>query len=106
MNKTVLFKVKPGKLEAWKEWCAFLQTKEDEVLETLVWEGWNRESAYIFETSNSSYVLGVSHSMADNIRPSDKSVELNVLHENKVKECLERISTGTVGYDFEIGSEK
>lgn len=102
--KTVLFKVKPDKLETWQEWAATLKTRESEVLETLKEENCTRELGVLFTVGYEHYVYMAMEFDGPEL-PSNQDVELNRQHRAKLKECLEPVAKGEVLYDFRRKNE-
>lgn len=97
--KQRLFKVKPGKLEEWREWSEVLRAREAEVLDTLQQENASRELATLFTVGNEHFVyMAMEFSAAE--QPADMNVELNQLHRKHLTECLEPIAKGEPLYDF------
>jgi hypothetical protein len=98
--KAKLFKVKEGKLELWREWCAFLNQHTEEVLETLGQERVSRESCLLFLLNDTYYVVGMSEWFATPVKSDDR--ELNVKHRAMLTECLEPVDRCETLYDFKL----
>lgn len=97
--KQRLFKVKPDKLEQWREWAAVLCVREAEVLDTLQQENASRELATLFTVGNEHFVYMAMEFLAEE-KSADMNVELNQLHRKNLTECLEPIAKGEPLYDF------
>lgn len=96
--KVRLFRLKKGKEQVWKDWCAYLCEHEDEAKETMRYEETTMEGCFMFEKDGSWYVLGYQEG---GVRPADVNVEMNRLHKEKLRECLEAVDAVEVGYHFE-----
>lgn len=79
--KYKLLKIKPGKIDQWKSWCAKLQGEyHEEAIRTLVEEENIRESIILI----GEYVL---YGMEGNLKPGS-DCELNLEHRRNVRDCL------------------
>ena len=88
--KAKLFKIKEGKLEAWKEWCTKLSlTLKEEALETLREENLLQEGCLFFSIGENSYVIGFVDGEA--LPSTDKPI--NTQNKEKIKECLEEMNS-------------
>jgi hypothetical protein len=96
--KFVLFKIKEGKLDTWKNWCGVLRTTyKEEALETLKEEGLIYEACVGFEIEGNWYTLGI---VQGEEKPINLERELNIKHRAIRKECLQRVTP-----DFETWYE-
>ena len=95
-----VFKIKEGKLDAWKAWCRELQTTyAAEGKKTLVEEGVEAEGFLIFIVGEDAYTLGFAYAPQEP-KPANLENELNVLHRQKKLECLEAPAAGVDGGYF------
>lgn len=99
MKKHFLLKVKEGKLNQWKEWCAYLLTQKEVAKETLRRENANAELGVLFTIGEDNYVYGSTEYFDTPIK-ADMTMELNPKHIANVKECLEIISKGEELFDI------
>ena len=89
-----LFKVKPKKLEIWKDWCKQLQNEyNEEAIQTLEEENVICEFFVTYTVDDVSHTLGFALT-PDGSEPLDASTEreLNHKHKSKKRECLEFIA--------------
>lgn len=86
-TKGIVIKIKEGKLETWKDWCHQIQTEfKKEARETMREEKCEQELFGIFQINNSWYTIGIGEGEC---LPSNKATELNQIHQEKKKECLD-----------------
>lgn len=98
MEKTVLFLVKEGKWDKWKDWCHELATTlQSEALLTLEEEKVLQELAVGFMVDDKHYVLGF---MEGDCLPANLERELNQRHQAMRAECLEKVSDGELLYNL------
>jgi hypothetical protein len=103
-QKTVLYRVKEGKLDAWKEWAEEINSvRRQEAMETLKEEAVTREFSALFEIKGEYYVVGY---MEGEIRPANRGNDINQKHDKIKAECLEFVSEGTMLYDLENGGSE
>ena len=96
MLKQKVLKVKEGMLDEWKSWCSELQNdRKDEAIATLAEEGLEYETAGLFKLANDYYVIATVYGEA---RPSDKNKEINRIHLEKRRKCLEPVGDVEVLY--------
>ncbi len=94
----IILKVKPGKLEKWREWCHILDTeRRSEVLETLAEEGLVEEGCAEFTIGSDTYLVGYEEGEA---RPANRERQINRLHQEAKKECLEYVCEASSLYHF------
>jgi hypothetical protein len=99
-TKNVLFKIKEGKLDQWKQWCDLLMTvKKEEALYSLALEKVYRETCLYFNINNTTYIIG-SVSFLQDTKPADMTLSVNVEHGRQKKECLEFVCNIDTLYDI------
>ncbi len=82
-----LFRIKPGKLDAFLAWGKYLQ-QNPEALETLKEEQVGFEAFYYFRFGEDYFAVAIT----DNPNPLPATLrELNIRHKAMLKECLEPI---------------
>lgn len=101
MKKTFLFKIREGKLDQWKQWCALLATRVEEARATLQDEHASREYCVLFQVDDTHYVYGTTEYSADP-QDADMTKSLNTEHRAQVQECLERVARGQELYDISV----
>jgi hypothetical protein len=85
--KLVLFKVKKEKLAQWVAWCHRVATEfKTEALETLREEKVSQEGFSLFSVHGDFYTLGYALGEPE---PANTTRELNKLHKQMKRECLE-----------------
>lgn len=95
-NKVVLLRVKEGKLETWKAWCAELEgARRAEAIETLNEEKVSEEICTLFFINNEAYVLGY---VVGEMLPANMSREINQKHKQMKSDCLEYVSEAETLY--------
>jgi len=95
-KKTVLLKVKEGKIDTWKNWCAEIEgVRRAEACETLRKEGVTEEMCTLFFIDQQAYVLAFAEG---EMSPANMSREINQKHQEFKKECLEYLSDGETLY--------
>ena len=99
--KSVLLRVKEGKLDTWKTWCVFLVRHESEILDTLKSENCVRETGILFELEGNYYVYGAMEFLGEP-KQADFTVEINRQHRETLRDCLELVSKGEILFDFKI----
>lgn len=99
MTTQTIFKIKEGKLQQWKDWCAYLLEHKEEVLATMQHEHASRELFTFFSDGITTYVIGHSEFFADPVR-ADMTVPLNIEHRKNMSECLERVGPAEILYDI------
>ncbi len=106
MTKYSLFKIKEGKKQVWLDWCFKLQNEyAEEARETLKEENLTQEKCLVYD----EYVF-YKHTTLDGKEklPFNPTVQLNLEHDAKMKECLERVMFLNVsgnelnGYDLSV----
>lgn len=98
-NKAVLLKVKEGKLETWKAWCAELEgVMRAEAIETLKEENVIEELCTLFYVEGQAYVLGF---MVGEMLPANMSREINQKHKQMKSDCLEFVSDAETLYHLQ-----
>lgn len=96
MIKQKVLKIKKGMLDEWKSWCQELQNERyDDAHLTLIEEGLEYEIAGIFNVKDEYYVIAT---MCGKCIPSDKNKEINQIHIEKRKKCLELVSDVDILY--------
>lgn len=96
--KCKIFKIKEGKLQQWKDWCAFLNSHKAEVLGSMKEEGLTQEFSILYDDTVLFYcVVGKS------LPSTDK--EINRLHKKNRVECLEPVVSDVL-FDFKIEEKK
>lgn len=86
MFKAKLYRILPGKVEEWRNWCQELQTTfAKEALSTIQEEGNLFEGGYCFKIAEEYYTIGVAEGQ---FLPADSENELNKKHHQKKHECL------------------
>ena len=97
--KYAIYKIKPNKLNLWKDWCKELNTTHRrDALKTLETENLLFEGFIIFEIKGDTYTIGYSAEKEGGEQPSDSTNELNKKHREIKKECLEPLSRGESEY--------
>jgi hypothetical protein len=99
MTKQYLFTIKEGKLQQWKDWCAYLIEHKEEVLATMQYEHASRELFTLFSVGDVYYVVGHAE-FFDTPVPADMTVPLNIEHRKNMSECLERVGSAEILYDI------
>lgn len=101
MFKAKLYRVLPGKVEEWKDWCKELQTTfAEEAKFTIQDEGNFFEGGYCFEIAGEYYTFGFAEG---EFLPVDSENELNKKHYQKKQACLgEEISLQAL-YFLKVG---
>lgn len=89
-------KFKEGKVKQWRNWCLFLTSSKDEVLESLKEEKVSQEVCF---TKNNLVYYGID---GECLKSSERKI--NIDHRKNVKECLERLNT--YSYDVPKDAEK
>ena len=98
-----IFKIKAGKLDAFKKWMNELSTvRKEEAIATFAYEHVTREIFALFKgTDGTHYAIGMNEA-SENYRPGDPNVPINQTHDAIKKECLEPITErGEVLLDLE-----
>jgi len=84
-----LFKIKKGLKKEWIDWCAEIQNiRRSEAIETLKEEKVIQEAFVFFEVDDVEYTLGISE--GENL-PANNERDINKIHKEKKKKCLEYI---------------
>jgi len=83
----------------WRKWTRELNHREEEARQTLVFEGIEQETCFVFELNGQHYVAGFVSGIG---RPSDKNNKLNKKHSEMLRECLEKVTLGEVLYNFVV----
>ena len=102
MQKIILWKIKPGKRQVWEDWCTYVVDKRhDEAALSLTEEDLVREHNHIFGEGDESYVVFIHQALpGKKKKPANLDRELNRTHFAKIKECLEEVTPGVLGYDI------
>lgn len=83
-----LYKVKEGKVDAWREWGRELVSKNKDVaIKTLELENVIDEAFFLFEIEGCFYSF--AYMIVDEEFSPITDHPLNKLHKQKIKECLE-----------------
>lgn len=91
--KTVIFKVKNGKLDQWKEWCSKLNISlRMEAIQTLKEENLTLEGCFLFKIIDEYYIFSVSDSDGEVLPALDS--DINNTHKLMKSECLDKIEGG------------
>jgi hypothetical protein len=95
-----LYKIKPGKLSVWQDWCEKLQGEYSHAASrTLGDEGLRYEFFIIFKIEGSNYTLGGGIlDEKSEPKPSDKTLALNINHKQMINDCLESVDTAEYLY--------
>ncbi len=104
MQVFVLKKVKPEKLQQWKDWCTHLMTtRKEEAVASFKVEQVLRESCTLFLVGNEYFALGYMESKdGDEILPGDPTALINIEHKKQREECLEGKYPRELLYDLRI----
>ncbi len=96
MKNAVLFKIKNGYLDEWKNWCREIQEERYvEAKDTLVEEGLSQEVAFLFKYDSGYYILGFIDGVG---LPANPEREINKIHKEKKERCLEYIGPAEILY--------
>lgn len=88
-----LYKIKKGKEDTWRTWCAYLSNQaRDEAIETLKLEKATIEIFSMFAIDGRYYTVGVGDMKERSYDP------LSVRHREVIDECLERLDPVEVLY--------
>ncbi|MDO8571242.1 MAG: DUF6176 family protein [bacterium] len=91
--ETVIYKIKEGKLDQWKNWCLKLNsTLRNEAIQTLKEENLTMEGFFLFKINNEHYTVGLSYAEGESSLALDS--DLNNMHKKMKNECLEKIERG------------
>lgn len=97
MDKAVLWKVRPGKLDQWRQWCAQIRgDAATEAIETLKEENVAEELCVLLLVGGEHYVVGLVR--ADGPRPPNPSRPINQLHSRMKQECLAYVGEQEILY--------
>lgn len=94
-----LFKIRPGKLEKWKDWCYELENNlREEALITLKEEKCTQELFILFSINEDFYTVGMGEGecLPATLR------EINIKHKEISKECLEKIDQISTLYHLKL----
>ena len=96
----MIAKIKPGKRQAWLDWCAELEKQKTLALQTLTEEQLVQETCLVFE----DYVLYMHKPQVGKEKlPANQGREINRIHFEKFHECLEVVGRNPeTGYDFSV----
>lgn len=96
---SVVFKVKPDKLDTWLAWCKELSTnKKSESEKSLLYEGLDYEFCVSFSLDNEHYVIGTEIGRSS---PQKDSSSISQQHRAIREECLAIIGETDLLYYIE-----
>jgi len=91
--KIVMYKVKKGKLDQWRNWCNRLGNElREEAINTLLEEKVQEEGCYLFTVEGIDFV--VFFSIGDESLSVNMQKEINLEHKRMKEECLDKIQSG------------
>lgn len=98
MQKAVIFRVKEGYYETWKNWCIELNTTlSEEAHLSLEEEEVFQELTLGFIIDDVHYILGF---MDGECLPANMDRDINRRHKEMKKQCFERVSEAEVLYNL------
>lgn len=96
--KTVIFKIKEGKVDTWKQWCTDVNTIfRSEAIEAIKEEGIKYEAFSIVNIGTDFYTIGFGD---DGTNIPNMEREINKKHKEMKKECLEFIDVVDTEYEL------
>lgn len=84
-------RVDPGKADRLREWYAELQTREEEVVETLRHEGVFTETAFLRESESTTYLYVYMESVdfeAADAAGDEEAFDIDAEHHAVLRDCL------------------